>query len=254
MSLQIYSNPIIISTRPLSSSGELENRLTELGANVIKSPMIEILPKELDSDDLNVINKLSEFSWILFTSRNGVRTFFDILKREGLESDLPDRLKFAVIGQGTKNELESNGMTTSFIASKAEAKSMAEEFKPLLTPTDRILLILGELADDTLEKVLDRGDKLKRVDVYQTNKPDSIDNEVLKIIVSGEYNCILFSSPSTVKNFVELTEGLIDIKMVKGCCIGPKTATALRGHGVEPVVKVENPGINGVVEALVRTS
>ena len=67
----------IIVTRPRSQSEEIGSRLEALGASVIYFPTIEIAPPDSWDAVDDVLRKLSEYEWIIFTSANGARFFFE---------------------------------------------------------------------------------------------------------------------------------------------------------------------------------
>ena len=66
----------VVVTRPKEQSYEFISDLENMGANVISFPTIEVRPprsyKALD----NAINKIEQYDWIIFTSINGVKSFF----------------------------------------------------------------------------------------------------------------------------------------------------------------------------------
>ena len=70
---------LFISTRPKDSSEELTRTLTSLGATVIEFPLIEIKAAPISEKEKQYFSVLNNFQWIVFTSPNGVRHFFDIL-------------------------------------------------------------------------------------------------------------------------------------------------------------------------------
>lgn len=50
------------------------------------------------------------FTWIVFTSRNGVEIFFEHLRTHQVDIRKLNEMKFAVIGKGTKAALEEKGI------------------------------------------------------------------------------------------------------------------------------------------------
>ena len=78
----LYGRSIVV-TRAREQASGLAQSLTELGANVIQCPTIEISPladySELDA----AVARLAEYGWIIFTSVNGVRHFWKRLPVQG---------------------------------------------------------------------------------------------------------------------------------------------------------------------------
>src|SRR5690606_33769593 len=95
-------NKIFISTRPESHPDELPELLAANGATVIRWPLIEIRRASLSSHEKQQLLDLHQFHWIIFTSPNGVRYFFEWLKELTGTSNIPPGLEVAVIGEKTK--------------------------------------------------------------------------------------------------------------------------------------------------------
>ena len=93
----LYGRSIVV-TRAREQASGLAQSLTELGANVIQCPTIEISPladySELDA----AVARLAEYGWIIFTSVNGVRYFWKRLAACGRDSRAIGQCKVAAIG------------------------------------------------------------------------------------------------------------------------------------------------------------
>jgi hypothetical protein len=90
-----------------------------------------------------------------------------------------------------------------------------------------------------------------RVDVvpaYRTVPGDG-DPSVLARLRAGDVDAVTFTSSSTVKNFVRLTEG-VDLGTVVVACIGPVTAQTAGELGLTVAVEPEEYTIPALVEAL----
>ena len=74
---------VIISTRAIESGDNLPELLKSQGAEVIAFPMIEVCPAVLNSVETAMLNKLDQFDWLFFTSKNGVLNFFKQLSGSG---------------------------------------------------------------------------------------------------------------------------------------------------------------------------
>ena len=68
----------IIVTRNTDQAGGLSSKLRKAGADVIELPLIELQPA-LDKETVeDVFTEINSYEWLVFTSANGVRFFFDI--------------------------------------------------------------------------------------------------------------------------------------------------------------------------------
>lgn len=69
----------ILLTRPIDRTDALWQPLTELGAECMVQPAIEISPPEDWGPVDAVLKRLDEFDWIVFSSVNGVQYLLDRL-------------------------------------------------------------------------------------------------------------------------------------------------------------------------------
>ena len=84
----------VAATSPSAARTEITELLKDGGATVVPLPVFEIAgPSSWTALD-GALERLEEFAWILFTSRNGVAAF---LERAG-DRPLPEALKVAAVG------------------------------------------------------------------------------------------------------------------------------------------------------------
>jgi len=75
----------IVITRAREQASELVEHLTDLGAECLEVPTIQVIPPD-DFEPLDTaIENLSTYDWLIFTSVNGVNTFFDRLFAKGMD-------------------------------------------------------------------------------------------------------------------------------------------------------------------------
>ncbi|MCF6342686.1 MAG: uroporphyrinogen-III synthase, partial [Bacteroidales bacterium] len=68
---------VIINTRPAGTNDLIGEALQALGAEVLSMPMIEVRPEKLTAPALHTLTNARRTDWLVFTSRNGVDSFFD---------------------------------------------------------------------------------------------------------------------------------------------------------------------------------
>ena len=87
-------------TRTREQASQLSRRLLELGAEVLEIPTIKIVPPDEKQDLIDAILGLNAYDWIVFTSPNGVGTFFDYFFKTF--DDLRDigGVRIAAVGRG----------------------------------------------------------------------------------------------------------------------------------------------------------
>ena len=243
---------ILISTRAPEAGDTLPDLLAAQGATLFSLPMIEIKPGTLQAADQNIVKDLGSYDWLFFTSRNGVANFFKHLIDLTGSSELPSALRVAVVGAKTASELEYYGYTAAFTGKNHGSVEMASEFYEVIQPKNRkILLSLGNLADDTLKNQLSADNLVDRINVYETCEPRQVDPLVIKRISDGAYDLILFTSPSTFNHFIALVDMSL-IGQLKIASIGITTSKAIREAGFEPTLTADMSNAEGLTEAIVK--
>lgn len=249
--LPLYGKTLI-STRAFETGDTLPDLLSAQGATLLSMPMIEIKPALTTPDEQSILERLAGFDWLFFTSRNGVAHFFRRLIDLTGSSELPESLQIAVVGSKTASEVEYYGYSPAFIGKEHGSNEMAAEFiHQYPKGNSHILLALGNLADDTLLDMLGTIHQVSRINVYETCQPHSIDPMVAKQIADGQYDMILFTSPSTFHNFSTFVDtGLLG--QLKIGSIGNTTSKAIRDAGFEPLMTARMSNSEGLVEALIQ--
>lgn len=242
----------IISTRPIEISDDLSNILKDCGAEVLSMPMIEITPTELSEEDSLVLAKLSDYNWMFFTSKSGVSSFFKQLIEVNGNTHLPKQLQIGVIGGKTALELEYYGYKASFISSGNNSEDFITEFNSTFEIKNlKVLLALGNLADDYLLEQMSKENEVRRINTYQNNCPQEIDHSILDLIKSSEYDLIIFTSPSTFINLSKFVDQKL-LKTLKIASIGSTTSKAIKKAGVEPLITASQSNADGLKDAILE--
>jgi uroporphyrinogen III methyltransferase/synthase len=204
--------------------------LSELGAECIEFPAIEIIPpkdwKQMD----NAIRSLDDYHWVLFTSVNGVKYFFERLKAAGKDARDLKGVKVGAIGAKTAEAVQEKGITPDLVPDEYRAEAAVEAFKLQRVKGKRILLPRAAEARELLPKELEKmGARVDVVEAYRTVKPENERAKVKDLLEKGEIHVVTFTSSSTVNNFVEMFEAEGDqfskwMERVVVACIGPVTA------------------------------
>ncbi|GEN51899.1 uroporphyrinogen-III synthase [Halobacillus faecis] len=210
----------ILVTRGQSQARSFIERIEAEGGVVYHAPLLSFQLNDSESHQ-EILTRLHDYSWVFITSANGVKFFFELLKRYGVK--VPPHLKFAIIGSKTEKRLSDYGFQADFIPSKYHASSMGEEFlakKPLPGP---ILYIRGSRSRDALPRMFaDKGVFFHSMTVYDTLLVESKKPELLTWIQERKIDALTFTSPSTVRAFVSMVK---DQGAEIPCfCIGPTTA------------------------------
>ena len=238
---QTLQGKVIISARPVTDNDTLKKYLSAKGAKVIDFPMIEFSASEIDYKIKNIFNELDSFHWLVFTSRNGVDYFFQAFSRLDSDKEALNHLKIAVVGKATAEEVRKYGLNPTLISSGNTSDDLMKELEAEIQNsvlTVKLLLSLGSMASDSLEKGLSRIADVTRINLYETSQPQSCSAETLSIIKNSKYNIITFTSPSQVQNFIKilnLKSKIVNSKF-KMACIGKTTEKEILKHGMKPVL------------------
>ncbi|MGC9142082.1 MAG: uroporphyrinogen-III C-methyltransferase [Caldimicrobium sp.] len=244
----------IIITRTREQASKLREALYENGAEVIEIPTIEVKPLYNDTTR-NYFKRLSNFDWLVFTSENGIRFFFEGLFNEGLDVRVLGGSKIAVIGPATLEALKKWGLKADLVPEKNfTQEGLIEAFQGIPLSGKKILLVRAKVAREVLpEHLKKRGAEVEILPIYETLKPaESV--ELLKKSLSERIDAITFTSSSTVENFFELLkEARVSLPPgVVFASIGPVTSSTLRKFGYSPTVEAKEYTIPGLVEALIK--
>ena len=274
----------LVVTRAAKQASGISARLTALGAEVIETPMIETRtlecpmvvchpersvaePKDLD---------LKNFDLLAFTSTNGVESFFKQLFAAGYDVRVLAGKKIASVGKITEKKLLEYGIRCDYVpedhtgeglgkllaamSHEPSAVSGAQGVESKDLDESRILLLQGNLADDTLLKLLP---KATRWVVYETLPVAELPEWKREAVASAD--AVVFASTSAVENFVKAmniepsavsaesknldsrvreNDEFVPSRLLSGIsplsfCIGRMTEVSARKHGFETVTSDE---------------
>jgi uroporphyrinogen III methyltransferase/synthase len=216
--------------------------LEDLGARVIESPTIQIVPPQTWKPVDDAIRRLNTYQWLLFTSANAVEQFLDRMDRMG---DRRPTIPIAVVGSATAAKLDEWKLTPSLVPKEFRAEGLLAGFPENLVGT-RILFPRAEVARELLpEELRRRGATVDIVVVYRTVKAFS--GSLGDVLASERVDCIVFTSPSTIPDDLHSLPSGTALAV-----IGPVTAEAAQLLGLKPdIVPVEST-VSGLVDAIRR--
>jgi uroporphyrinogen-III synthase len=128
------------------------------------------------------------------------------------------------------------GGNAHLISSGRTAEDLLVEIKREIQPTDKVLLALGELAEDKLETGLNGICKTERINVYKTIDLEYTTNEIIDRIKEDKYDLILFTSPSGFRNFYKIMLVNKIAPPFRMACIGTTTEKEMLKNNCQPVV------------------
>lgn len=247
-------------TVPYIKTNELIAKLQQLGADItpVKTGIIKpvIIPKFVD--------KVRSADWIVFTSKNGVRSFFYNLELAGADIRLIANARFAVVGKATEKELVKHHINADIIPAEQTGKGLADAMKLCMpyvygeSDEDTFDLSNGNISDKMckvcifsakeaspdLEAGLKEICELEKIDAYVNEQayesiPESIGNMVSEAV---------FTSASNVERFFHMLPENAYVETAYS--IGEKTTAALEHHNVREIVQADDSSYEALVDKI----
>lgn len=253
--LPLYGKRITI-TRTRDQNSELREKLEALGAEVIELPLITI-SKEVDKYSLvEILAELGSYDWIVFTSANGVRYFFEEFFKGFGDIRALGLLRFACVGKATAREIEKHNIKVECMPDTATGESLATALAETGSlDSAKVIVVTGNLNRDTLVRKLEAASAIvDRLVLYKTEKTEMAGDPTADDYRARGADAILFASSSAVQSFSEHAEHLAlgpGARTPLIGSIGPQTTETLKdlGHTVDFVA--EKPSLDALIAALV---
>lgn len=223
----------------------LAEHIRRLGGEPVVMSLIGVKGQEMSS--IKAVLTSPGKRWLVFTSRNGVRFFFEQMKKEQVDIRSLGDSRIAVMGAGTRKELENWGCYADLVPEQSCSESLAKALCAHAEPDEAICLFRAEEASDVLTKRLwEKQYRVVDIPTYRTEimwKKRELLREMLE-----DVDAVTFCSASAVSAFVQMTEGH-DL-VAKTICIGPVTAQAAKKAGLHIDKVAEQYDLEGLTEAL----
>ncbi len=242
----------IVITRPEEQSEEFAALLRNEGARVISFPTIRIVPPEDYGDLDRAIENIEKYHWIIFTSANGVRFFFERFCK--LRNDIRDLkgIKICTIGPATRDRVEGYNIRVDMVPEEYISDGVVAAFRGMDVAGKNFLLPRAEIAGDIIpDGLLKLGANVDVATAYRTVSSGEDGETIKELMNGGKIDVITFTSPSTVTNFMDIIENKASIpNHIKIACIGPVTENACRRAGLGVDIMQGPYSIPGLVDAI----
>src|SRR4029079_6013357 len=176
----------IVLTRAREQAGEFARLLAAYGGEPIVAPTIKMVPPpSWDALD-QAIAKLSSYSWLVFTSVNGIAPFMERLNHARRDVRALAHLQIGAIGPRTADELTRYGLTADLIPSAYQAEGMVTALSQHELRGTKILIPRAEMAREMLpEQLRLKGATVDVIPVYRTVLPESGLSRLKEQILAG---------------------------------------------------------------------
>jgi uroporphyrinogen III methyltransferase/synthase len=247
----------IVVTRSREQAGELSSKLSGLGADVIELPCIKIGPPSSYEFLKDALLEFGGYDWIVFTSANGVKCFFEIFFRAHQDLREIGGTRIAAVGPVTAAKLRELHLQVDLMPEEAVGKKIAAAFAKVQNMENvKVCLLRAEAANPDLPLALEAlGAIVDDVPVYATVAETNPPAHSVEHLQTHGADWITFTSGSTVEQFHarhNLPGLLAQFPKIRIASIGPETSKALEALKVSPELEAREHTCDGLVAALLR--
>ena len=180
-------------------------------------PLIKIKPMEDYSEFAGHIKDIKKFDWLVFASKYGVEYFFKVLESLNHDSRILAGIKIAAVGKSTAGRLRDFGITVDLLPKRETSDGLVDEFKKVDLAGKKLFMPRSDISDKGLAKAFEAlGAEVTASFAYRNVMPEGLPDLDLKF-----FNEIMFTSPSTVRNFIKRYKSVPRNVRIK--CIGGVT-------------------------------
>jgi uroporphyrinogen III methyltransferase/synthase len=240
----------ILVTRPEHQADALANRLRALGASVLIQPAIEISPPTDWSTVDAVIERLSEFDWLVFSSSNGVHFFMQRLLARGYDARRLGKARLAAIGPATVAALTEFYLAAEVQPEEYRAEALADALRPQAAGK-RVLLLRASRGREVLAEMLTAaGACIEQVVVYESVDVSIPNEEIAASMASGEIDFTTVTSSAIARSLVNLFGA--SLRKTRLAAISPLTAEVLAEQGYAASIVAKTYTGEGLAAAILE--
>jgi uroporphyrinogen III methyltransferase/synthase len=242
--------------RPIPQAYETADLAFAYGAVPLLLPTIAIEPPADWAEVDRAIADIERNDWLIFTSRNGVTSFFDRFFELGHDARRLSDTKIAVIGSATSAALREYHLHADLVPETFRAEALAEELSGHVR--DKNVLWCGadrgrEVLPDELSPV---AAEFRKLVVYRNLDVESWPDDVCSQLKAGYVDWLALSSPSIAEGAARLlpaeSREMIG-KSLRVAAISPVTAEAAQNAGLRVDVVAETYTWPGILDAIAGT-
>lgn len=218
---------------------KLSKGLTAMGADVHLCLRSRVT--ELDFDVSAAVD--GNPHWVVFTSSNGVRTFFRKCAQMQIDLRRFAAVRFAVIGSATAKTLASFGFTADLVPDEATSHGLGLALQNALTHGAVLLYRSARGSTELLSLLDEKGIAWQDIPTYDLLP------QYPREVRADSMDYLVFSSASGVELFRE-HYGLPESP--RYVCIGAVTAAALENHGISDYLLADEISADGILSAILE--
>ncbi len=246
----------VVVTRSRGQASVFAEMLIDRGATTIEFPTIDVVPPSNWAELDNAIDAIESYQWVIFTSANAVRFFFERLKNRGKDIRLLKGVSICAVGPKTAESIEQYGLRADLIPSEFKAEGVLAALGGVNLKGQKFLIPRAKVAREIIaDKLRELGAEVTVATAYENVKPTSDVERIRKLFQEKKIAAVTFTSSSTVHNFVEILgqkeyKSLLDGVTI--ACIGPVTAKTAEEFGMKIDIMPKEYTLPAFVDAIVE--
>lgn len=245
----------VVITRPREQAVEWRQKLEALGASVLELPLIRV-SKEINPGTLTeVFQELGGYEWIIFTSTNGVKYFFEEFDRVHNDIRAFGLMRIAVVGEATAAAVRERHLRVEVQPKKANAEELARALiEREAMDSAKVLVVTGNRNREALVPMLEKARAIVDcLPVYKTEEADLARDPVAGDFRTRGADAILFASPSAAQSFFDQAGALklgAKAKRPLAGSIGPSTTATMKQLGLPVDFEAPEATLDSLIGAL----
>ena len=233
----------------------IAQKIVNRGGHPVEFATIAIKPLTEGNAFVEALAQLADYDWVVFTSPNGVKVFFDVITALGKDARVFASNRLATLGSKTAASLEQYGIKADFVPTVFTGRELGTQLIALTNLHDeKILLLRSQLATNDLVEVLEQaGAQVEDVPLYTAIPQTGDAADLTEKMQGGEIHWVTFASPSAVRNFFEkISVETVNGSDAKVASIGPVTSAQLEKLGVRVDLMASEHTTDGLLDAIER--
>ncbi len=183
--------------------------------------------------------------WLVFTSANGVRVFFDTLRENAVDLRRLATCKFAVIGSATGAVLSHYGFQADLCPREYTSEALAAALCKAIVPGEDVVLLRAQQSAAVLPEVLRaQGVPVQDIALYRVKPAEG------PAVDWASIDYLTFGSAGGVHQFFAVHHQIPS--RVTCVCIGAVTAKALAAYDGRSCLLAEEATVSGILEQICR--
>lgn len=246
------SGKTIVVTRRKEQAKEFSLLLEKQGARILLFPAVEIVDPPSWSACDAALQRLTEYSGIIFTSRNAIQYF--ILRAQQLHcQDVLRTCRMYPVGEKTRQVIELNGYHAEELPEQYTAADLAAMLTRQPLTGKKFLFPKGNLARNEMVTLLTgSGAIVEDIVVYQTKEPDwNAGRKAMLHEILHDADMVTFFSPSAVTHFLHAFS-LDDLGKKTIAVFGETTAEEAVKKGLTVGVQSSQSSVEFFAETIVK--